>query len=60
MTNHEKFKQMKSDLKLNNSDIANIIGTSEQNVKNQTGKSKELATWAKSMIYVWERLKPLQ
>jgi hypothetical protein len=52
------FKQMKKDLKLTNKDIANIIGTGETNVKNQTAPNKKkIATWANSMLYVYHRLK---
>jgi hypothetical protein len=51
------FKLMKRDLDLNNKDVADIIGTSEANVKIQTNEKKPLGTWAKSMIYVWQHYK---
>ncbi|RKD96744.1 sigma factor-like helix-turn-helix DNA-binding protein [Marinifilum flexuosum] len=57
MTTHEKYKAMKKALGLTNADIAEIIGISPNSVKNQTQSSKELPTWAKSMIFVWEKLK---
>lgn len=51
------FKLMKKDLKLNNEDVAHIIGTTLSNVKKQTNSNVKLATWAKSMIYVWKYFK---
>lgn len=60
--NHKDFKELKKQLCLKNKDIALIIGLTEFSVKNQTAPSKELPTWAKSMIYVFNnptrRLKP--
>lgn len=54
----EDFKAMKKALKLTNKDIALIIGTGEANVKIQTAPRKELATWAKSMLYVYDHFQP--
>lgn len=51
----EDFKAMKKALKLTNKDIAKIIGTGEANVKIQTAPGKPLATWAKSMLYVYHK-----
>lgn len=50
---HKDFKAMKKALNLKNRDIALIIGLTEFSVKNQTAPSKELPTWAKSMVYVF-------
>lgn len=50
---HKDFKELKKQLGLKNRDIALIIGLTEFSVKNQTAPSKELPTWAKSMIYVF-------
>ena len=52
-TTHKDFKELKKHLGLKNRDIALIIGLTEFSVKNQTAPSKELPTWAKSMIYVF-------
>ena len=50
---HKDFKEFKKAMNLKNKDIALIIGLTENSVKNQTAPSKELPTWAKSMIYVF-------
>ena len=54
---HEDFKQMKKELKIINSDIAEIIGLTVDSVKTMTQPKRELPAWAKSMIFVWKRLK---
>ena len=54
---HEDFKEMKKQLGLTNALIASEIGLSADSVKNQTAPAKELPAWAKSMIFVWKRLK---
>lgn len=55
---HEDFKQMKKDLKIGNAEIAEITGLTTGSVKNQTAPSKgELPSWAKSMIFIWQKLK---
>lgn len=51
------FKEMKKALGLTNKDVAEIIGTSETNVKNQTAPGKPLGTWAKSMVYVYQQMR---
>jgi len=51
---HKDFKELKKQLGLKNRDISLIVGLSEFSVKNQTAPSKELPTWAKSMIYVFK------
>jgi len=53
----EDFKEMKKALGLTNKDVADIIGTSESNVKMQTAPGRELGTWAKSMVYVYRLMK---
>lgn len=52
----EDFKAMKKSLKLTNKDVAEIIGTTEQNVKFQTNKNRPLGTWAKAFVYMYNRL----
>ena len=55
---HEDFKAMKKELKIGNAEIAEIIGLTTGSVKNQTAPAKkELPAWAKSMIFVWKKLK---
>ena len=54
---HEDFKLMKKQLKLTNASIASEIGLTADSVKNQTAPAKELPTWAKSMIFIWQKLK---
>ena len=51
------FKEMKKQLGLTNALIASEIGLTTDSVKNQTAPAKELPTWAKSMILIWQRLK---
>lgn len=57
MSDHKKYKEMKKALGLTNADIASITGLTTNSVKNQTQPSKELPAWAKSMIFVWGKLK---
>ena len=54
---HADFKEMKKQLGLTNALIASEIGLTTDSVKNQTAPAKELPTWAKSMILIWQRLK---
>lgn len=54
---HSDFKEMKKQLGLTNALIASEIGLTSDSVKNQTAPAKELPTWAKSMILVWNKLK---
>lgn len=51
---NQDFKQFKRHFKLNNKDIASIIGTSEQNVKMMTNKDLPLSTWARAFVYMWK------
>jgi len=54
---HADFKEMKKQLGLTNAIIASEIGLTTDSVKNQTAPAKELPKWAKSMIFVWQKLK---
>lgn len=54
---HADFKKMKKQLGLTNALIASEIGLTTDSVKNQTAPAKELPTWARSMILIWQRLK---
>lgn len=54
---NEILKLMKKELKITNSDIAEITGLTVNSVKTMTQPNRELPTWAKSMIFVWKRLK---
>ena len=55
---HEDFKQMKKELKICNAEIAEVTGLTTGSVKNQTAPAKgKLPTWAKSMIFIWQKLK---
>ena len=55
---HEDFKAMKKDLGIkNNSQIAEIVGLTTDSVKTMTQPNRELPAWAKSMIFVWKKLK---
>jgi len=54
---HADFKEMKKQLGLTNASIAEITDLSVNSVKTMTQPNKELPTWAKSMIFVWKKLK---
>ena len=54
---HNRYKTMKSALKLTNADIANIIGNTPDSVKSTTQPNKELPRWLKLAIVVYEKLK---
>jgi len=53
---HERYKAMKLDLRLNNSDIADITGNSADSVKSVTQPNKEIPRWLKLAIVVYERM----
>jgi len=53
---HERFKEMKSQLGLTNSDIADITGNSADSVKSVTQPNKEIPRWLKLAIVVYERM----
>lgn len=52
---HEEFRSLKKVLKINNADIAAIVGLSYDSVKTMTQPNKELPSWAKAMIYTWKQ-----
>lgn len=54
---NELFKAMKKELKLTNSDIADITGLTADSVKTMTQPNRDLPAWAKSMLFVWKKLK---
>ena len=56
MSWHKRYKSMKSELGLTNSDIADIIGNSADSVKSVTQPNKEIPRWLKLAIVVYERL----
>lgn len=56
MTWHNRYKAMKSGLRLTNSDIADITGNSADSVKSVTQPNKELPRWIKLAIVIYERL----
>ena len=53
---HERFKQMKKALGLNNQDIANITKLNYNSIKNQTQPNKDIPKWLKLAIVIFERL----
>lgn len=53
---HKRFKAMKLELGLTNSDIADITGNSADSVKSVTQPNKEIPRWLKLAIVVYERL----
>lgn len=53
---HERYKAMKSALKLTNADISDIIGNTPDSVKSTTQPNKDLPRWLKLAIVVFERM----
>jgi len=53
---HERFKVMKKDLGLTNSDIAEITGNSADSVKSVTQPNKKIPRWLKLAIVIYERM----
>ena len=53
-TDHEKFKIIKKELKLTNKSIAEVIGQSEQNIKNQCNSRKPLGKVPLLMVWFYE------
>ena len=53
---HDRFKQMKKALGLNNQDIADITGNTSDSVKSTTQPNKDLPRWLKLAIVVYERM----
>lgn len=53
---HNRFKQMKKALGLNNQDIADITELNYNSIKNQTQPNKDIPKWLKLAIVIFERL----
>jgi len=53
---HNRYKEMKSALKLTNADISEIIGNTSDSVKSTTQPNKDLPRWLKLAIVVFERM----
>ena len=53
---HNRYKEMKSALKLTNAGIADIIGNTADSIKSTTQPNKELPRWLKLAIVVFERM----
>lgn len=53
---HDRFKQMKKALGLNNQDIADITELNYNSIKNQTQPNKDIPKWLKLAIVIFERL----
>ena len=53
---HEKYKAMKSALKLTNADIADITGNTPDSIKSSTQPNKPFPRMLKLAIVVYERL----
>ena len=53
---HNRYKTMKSALKLTNADISDIIGNTADSVKSTTQPNKDLPRWLKLAIVVYERM----
>jgi len=53
---HDRFKQMKKALGLNNQDIADITELNYDSIKNQTQPKKDLPKWLKLAIVIYERM----
>ena len=53
---HDRFKQMKKALGLNNQDISDITELNYNSIKNQTQPKKDLPKWLKLTIVVFERI----
>jgi len=56
MYTYDNWKRIKKDLGLKNKDIAEILGLALRTIEDQLRPSKELPTWARGMIYVYEQL----
>lgn len=53
---HSMFKEFKKELGLNNADIAEIVGLTPDSVKTMTQPNKELPSWAKAMVFTWQKI----
>ena len=57
MTGHQRYKQLKKDLKLTNKKVAKIVGITADSVKTVTQPNRELPGWLKFAIWVHEQPK---
>ena len=57
MTWHNRYRKMKSELKLTNADISEITGNTTDSIKNVTQPNKEIPRWLKLAIFVFEKTK---
>jgi len=53
---HNRYKSMKSALKLTNADISDIIGNTADSVKSTTQPNKDIPRWLKLAIVIYERM----
>lgn len=53
---HLLFKEFKAALNLTNEDIAKITGLTSDSVKSMTQPNKDLPSWAKAMIFTWQKI----
>jgi len=56
MSWHNRFRAMKKGMGYTNSDIAGIIGNTEDSVKSTTQPNKDLPRWLKLSIVIYERM----
>lgn len=52
---HQDWLDFKKENNLTNKDIANIIGTSEQNVKMMANAKKPMCSWQKAFLFKTNR-----
>lgn len=53
---HGLFKEFKAALNLTNEHIAKITGLTSDSVKSMTQPNKDLPSWAKAMIFTWQKI----
>lgn len=53
---YETFQKAKEALGLTGQQIAEIIGTTHDNVRKQIGPTKKLPTWARAIVYVHSKI----
>lgn len=56
-TEHERFESLLNEANITRHDLAEHLGLAYGSVQNQLAPSKELPRWAKSVLYVCDRLK---
>lgn len=54
MNDHERFNQLLNQLG-DRQDLADYLGITYGNVRNMLMPSRKLPTWAKAMLYVYDR-----